>query len=102
MLLLSVIFLSGLNHIDFWDVEKKPGEWSKNPFVKNGQNLALEDLSLFAIVYSKNHSAALINEQIVQVGDKISGFEVVSIEKSEVVIRGETGVFKLNLKRVKK
>ncbi len=102
MWLLSFIFISGLNHGDFLEIQKNPVGWDKNPFVKDGQAVKLDELSLLGVVYSKERSAALINDQVVQVGDKLGAFEIVSISKNEVVLRGESGVFKLNLKRVKK
>lgn len=93
--------LSGLNTQDFLDVTKKLLNWKDNPFIQRGEESTVDDLTLFAVVYNKNNAAALINNQIVRKGDKIGSFEVLSIEKQEVVLRNENGIFKLLFRRKK-
>ena len=93
--------LSGLNTRDFLGITKNLLDWKDNPFIQRSEELTLDDLTLFAIVYNKNKAAALINNQIVKKGDKIGSFEVLSIEKQEVVLRNENGIFKLLFRRKK-
>ncbi len=93
--------LSGLNTKDFFDVQKTLTKWQNNPFIQRGDTAGIDELVLFAIVYNKDNAAALINNQIVKTGDKIGSLEVVSIEKQQVILRNENGVFKLSFKRKK-
>lgn len=93
--------LSGLNTQDFFDVQKSLIQWGENPFIRNEDVSSFDDLTLFAVVYSKNKSSALINDQIVSVGEMIGSFEVMSIKKREVILRNENGIFKLLFKRSK-
>lgn len=92
---------SGLNTKDFLDITKKLTDWKDNPFIQRSEESTIDDLTLFAVVYNKNSAAALINNQIVRKGDKIGSFEVVSIERQEVVLRNENGIFKLLFRRKK-
>ena len=93
--------LTGLNTEDFLDITKNLLDWKDNPFMQRGEEASLDDLTLFAIVYNKNKAAALVNNQIVKKGDKIGSFEVVSIEKQEVILRNDNGIFKLSFRRKK-
>lgn len=92
---------SGLNIKDFLDVQKSLVDWGENPFIQHEDDTDISGLTLFAVVYSKKNSAALINDQVVRTGDKIGKSEVVFIDKSEVVLRNENGIFKLSFKRKK-
>ena len=93
--------LSGLNTRDFLDVTKNLLDWKDNPFIQRSEESTIDDLTLFAIVYNKNKAAALINNQIVKKGDQIGSFEVLTIERQEVVLRNENGIFKLLFRRKK-
>ncbi len=91
--------LSGLNLKDFDSQTKNEVAWQNNPFVKPASDVAVGELSLTGIIYSQTRSAAIINSQIVEIGDKIGSHEVVSIEPSgQVVLRTESGLFRLKMK----
>src|SRR5882724_6171208 len=74
-------FLSGLNTQDFGDVKTSTLNWQDNPFIQHVEESGIDELTLFAIVYSTQKAQALINSQIVKKGDKIGSFTVVSIEQ---------------------
>jgi hypothetical protein len=93
--------LSGLNTKDFLSITENLLNWKDNPFIQRGEEASIEDLTLFAVIYNKNKAAALINNQIVKKGDRIGSFEVVSIQKQEVVLRNDNGIFKLLFRRKK-
>lgn len=93
--------LSGLNTKDFLNINSLEIEWSHNPFIHPQNNIGVDEMTLFAIVYSKKKSAALINDQIVKVGDKIGSSEIVDIQKQTVILRNESGIHALSFKRNK-
>ena len=47
---------------------------------------AFDSLKIQGIVYHAGHSVALINGKALDVGERINGVEVVSIEPSKVVL----------------
>lgn len=90
--------LSGLNLEDFQSSLHVEPEWDSNPFVKSGDALQTKQMMLLGIIYGKEKSMALINSEIVQVGDKIGSSEVVAIEKQKVVLRNDDGLTQISLK----
>jgi hypothetical protein len=58
---------------------------------------AFDSIKVQAIIYSANHPVTLINGSALDVGGRINGVEVVSIEPSNVVLtcNGEQRTFKL-------
>lgn len=72
---------------------------SKSPFASEQTNPQKDknisaDFNLTGIVFSQDARYALINNKIVNEGDKIEGATVVNISENEVELKGE----KLNLK----
>ncbi len=66
--------------------EREEG-WGEDPFVRDFSFITeIRDLQLTAITISESRSYALINNQIVGVGDEISGKKVIEIEKDKVVV----------------
>lgn len=57
-------------------------------------------LTLQAIRYepSTKYAAAVINDEMVEVGDKVAGMTVMSISRSEAVLKGPAGLRKLTLR----
>ncbi len=94
--------LSGLNTESFKPAIKTGDKWKNNPFAQSLDDVSVTSLKLFAIVYHPKDAAALISHHIVRVGDKIGSAEVVSIKKREVVLRDESGIFKLNFESRRK
>lgn len=90
--------LSGLNLEDFQTGSEKNQEWSSNPFIKYGDNPQAKQMRLFGIVVGPNKAMALINSEVVQVGDKIGSSEIVSIERKKVILRNDDGIFQITMK----
>lgn len=89
--------LSGLNIQEFEERAESADVWKNNPFVVPAADVAVSDLKLVGIVYSEKDSAAVINDTVAKVGDKIGTNEVVAIEKLRVIVRNENGLFSLSL-----
>lgn len=90
--LMSAIDMDGFNKGISTDVQ-----WSQNPFVKPASGVAVDELKLRGIVYSKADAAAVIGSQVVRAGDKLGYNDVVQIDKSFVILRNENGLFRLAL-----
>lgn len=56
-----------------------------------------ESLKVNTIIYSKSRKIAVVNGETLQVGDKIAGFEVLSITPHAVRFKGDEGEFDLSL-----
>ena len=64
-----------------------PETWGTDPFVRDWVMVnELANLKLKAITLGGDHPYALINDQILQVGDEISGKRIVSIESDKVTL----------------
>ena len=87
--------ISGLNLKDFQKPASQAKAWTSNPFVKKVDDFDVFDIKLFAIAFSETDRAALINAQIVRIGDYLGSLEIVDISRNHVVIRDEGGVFRL-------
>lgn len=64
---------------------------------KTRDYVASTNLQLTAIVISPQHRTAIINEQVVEVGDTIAGFQVMEIQPHGVKLHGPSGTFLLPL-----
>lgn len=61
--------------------------WGRNPFSISGSRIMrLGALTINGILWDKKNPLAIINEEIVKVGDKIDGNKVVSIEQDRVIL----------------
>lgn len=61
--------------------------WGEDPFVRDFSYLAeMKSLIVSAITISENEAYAIINNQIVHVGDIIDGKKVVAIERDRVIV----------------
>jgi len=90
--------LSGLNLKDFREVEEHSVDWKNNPFVQQTEDINIANLVLAAILFHETDASALINGEIVRVGDEIGSSKVVAIHRHDVLLRNESGVFELQLK----
>ncbi len=76
----------------------EPIEWGSDPFVRDWVlSSEVANLNLRAITISSNGASALINDQIVQVGDEISGKKVIQIESDKVTLEQGGRTFTLTL-----
>ena len=91
--------LSGLNLEDFQSPSKKgEPDWQSNPFIKYGDTPQTKQLTLYGIIHGNSKALALINSDIVQVGDKIGSSEVVAIERQKVILRNSDGLFQITFR----
>jgi len=90
--------LSGLNLEDFEASAGKTPQWESNPFVKYGDAPATKQMILYGIVYNETKSLALINSDVVKVGDKVGSSQVVAIEKTKVILRNSDGLYQITFK----
>ena len=75
-----------------------PETWGTDPFVRDWVMVnELANLKLKAITLGGDHPYALINDQILQAGDEISGKRIVSIESDKVTLEQGGRTFTLLL-----
>lgn len=76
----------------------EPIVWGSDPFVRDWMMMSeVANLNLRAITVSNGGASALINDQIVQVGDLIRGKRVVQIERGQVTLEQGGRTFTLTL-----
>ncbi|MGQ9707740.1 MAG: hypothetical protein ACUVUR_02555 [bacterium] len=76
----------------------EPVEWGSDPFVRDWMLMSeVANLNLRAITVSSNGASALINDQILQIGDVISGKRVINIESDRVTLEQGGRTFTLTL-----
>jgi hypothetical protein len=73
--------------------------WGRNPFIEKGSPAAQDTprLTLNGIVWDKESPTAIINGEIVGVGDKIGKITVVSIRKTTVTLNDGVKNFRLRI-----
>ena len=75
-----------------------PETWGTDPFVRDWVSVnELADLKLKAVTLGGEHPYALINDQILQIGDEISGKRIVKIESDNVTLEQGGRTFTLLL-----
>lgn len=68
-------------------IEEDTEKWGEDPFVRDFSYAAeMKSLVVSAITISKNEAYAVINNQVVRVGDIIDGKKIVAIEKDRVIV----------------
>ena len=85
--------------------EAEPGDnvkWGRDPFFMDSNNAieqGMEDLVLNGTVSDKDNPYAIINNEIVKLGDKMSGMTVIEINEKNVVLdeNGQRRTLELNL-----
>ena len=89
--------LSGLNLEEFEQKTDDKMMWRGNPFVQPANDVSVSDLRLTGVVYSELKAAAIVNDQIVEEGDKIGYNEILEIEPTRVILRNDNGLFSITL-----
>lgn len=75
-------------------------EYKKNPFIPKVKHAeAKRDVILNGILWDKTTPAAIINNEVVGVGDVIEGNTVVGITPNKVILNNGAGDFELTLGR---
>lgn len=78
--------------------------WGKDPFVspiKDGKGAVMpSSLKLSAILYAKDKPSAIINKDIVYIGDVIDGQKIVDIKKGYVILQNKMETYKLEINKI--
>ncbi|MFH1874379.1 MAG: hypothetical protein ABH859_04245 [Pseudomonadota bacterium] len=89
--------LSGLDLGGFEQVAEDGIKWRNNPFIQPADDVALDELKLTGIVYNPDDAAVIINDRIIKKGEQIGFNTIVEITNDFVILRNETGLFRLSL-----
>ena len=65
--------------------------------VEGGIQFKISDLSLEGIIWDETKPLAIINDEVVGCGDKVSGVTVVKIEKDKVILNYQNETFELKM-----
>jgi hypothetical protein len=84
--------------------EAGPGDdvkWGRDPFymdTSNAKEQGIEDIVLNGVVSDKQNPYAIINNDIVKLGDKVNGMTVIEINEKNVVLdeNGQRHTLELN------
>ncbi|MEO0097103.1 MAG: hypothetical protein ABIK78_03290 [candidate division WOR-3 bacterium] len=77
----------GLKPLSAQEIQEDTEKWGEDPFVRDFSYLAeMKSLIVSAITLSENEAYAIINNQIVHVGDLVDGKKVVAIERDRVIV----------------
>lgn len=72
--------------------------WSRDPFSTSPAPIkGYGGLTLEGIIWDKENPMAIINDNIVKIGDKVSGNTVVDIKQDKVILNDGTKDFELRL-----
>ena len=77
-------------------------KWGRDPFLLDTSNVkehGMEDLVLNGIVSDRDNPYAIINNDVVKLGDKVNGMTVIEINENNVVLdeNGQRHTLELNL-----
>lgn len=81
--------------------------WKKDPFLppSAGAETAepavdrLPELQVSAILFSNEHSSAVISGKAYHIGEEVSGYRVLDIQKSYVILGRKDKTFRLELRK---
>ena len=77
------------------------GDWGRDPFSLSASaslDAGLEDLILNGIMWDKDNPYAIINSDIVKVGDELRGMKVLEITEKLVILEEDGKRYTLRLK----
>ncbi len=77
-------------------------KWGRDPFLLDTSNVkeqGMEDLVLNGIVSDRDNPYAIINNDVVKLGDKVNGMTIIEINEKNVVLEqdGQKHTLELNL-----
>ena len=69
--------------------DKEALEWKRDPFFRSGKNELTSNvnLQLKGVSLGKGRGFTFINDQILTVGDSISGYKIAEIERNKVLLQ---------------
>ena len=74
--------------------------WSRDPFTPGDISaIKISELTLNGIIWDRVEPHAIINNEIVRIGDKVSNYTIVDITHNKVVINDGFNNFELRLER---
>lgn len=96
----SVYALDGLSDLNVeWLKNRAEKErWGRDPF-GTARKAEATVLTLSAILYQDGNGSAIINNQIMKVGDEIAGKRIVKILPDRVQLQGAEGITDLKVER---
>ena len=71
--------------------------WRRDPFTRGAAMGELSGLQLSGILWDSNEPIAIINGQMVRVGEKLEGYRVVEIAKDRVSVTDGTQTFQIQI-----
>ncbi|MBI3621376.1 MAG: hypothetical protein HY208_04235 [Nitrospirae bacterium] len=80
---------AGLSEINLQALEQlEAPRWGRDPFAQpTKEEVMAGTLSLTAILYHQSSAVAVLNGQVVRVGDEVDGRQVVAIDRDHVMVR---------------
>jgi len=91
----AIVSVAG--EVGSWDSVK----WGRDPFLLDASNVkeqGIEDMALNGIVSDKENPYAIINNDVVKLGDKVNDMTVIEINEKSVVLEqdGQKHILELN------
>ena len=92
---------SGLSEVNLSAFEQlQAPHWGRDPFAQPTKQEAMAGtLELTAILYSPSSPVAVVNGQVLHVGDTVAGREVVTIAPDHITLREGNGIRRLDVPR---
>jgi len=92
---------SGLSEVNIQAFEQlQAPHWGRDPFAQPTKQEAMAGtLELTAILYSPSSPVAVVNGQVLHVGDTVAGRQVVTIGPDHITLREGNGIRRLDVPR---
>lgn len=71
--------------------------WRRDPFTRGGAGGDVSGLTLVGILWDAHAPVAMINDQMLHVGDAVSGYTVLEIAQDRVTLSDGTDTFQLTI-----
>ena len=94
------IFVIAVGLFVFSQVSYARFDPTRPPYYRDttGETIRQSDLAVTAIIISKDRKVAVINNEVLKVGDEISGLKIVDIDANQVRFFGHDGYFSVSLR----
>lgn len=71
--------------------------WNRDPFIRGSAIREISGLTLTGILWDAHEPLAIINGQMVHVGEEIEGYHIVDISRDRVSVTDDTQTFHLHI-----
>jgi len=78
-------------------LEAQGSRWGRDPFLRGATTGELSGLSLSGILWSERSPIAIINGQMVRVGEEIEGYRILEISQNHVAVSDGVDTIRLSL-----